>query len=84
MPEETLVRNTITLLAILLAAAVAGVVGQVIVKKYAGRQPASIEQTLLEVAKEVNKNTPTKIDTNTRLMNAVALGKLCKTTPAVW
>lgn len=72
--EEFLVRTTVVSLAILLAAAAAGVVGQVIVKKSVARQPPSIEQALLEIAKEINKNTPTQIDANTRLMNAVALG----------
>ena len=67
-------RTTVISLAVLLAAAAASVVGQVLVKKSDVRQRPSIEQALLEVAKEINKGAPTQIDANTRLMNAVALG----------
>jgi hypothetical protein len=62
-------------LAVLLLAAYVGVIAQVFVKKSISPGGIATEQTLAEVAKEINKDTPRQIDENTRLMNVVALGK---------
>ena len=62
-------------LAVLLLAAFVGVIAQVFVKKSVTPGGISPEQTLAEVAKEINKDSPRQIDASTRLMNVVALGK---------
>ena len=62
-------------LAILILAAFVGVIAQVFVKKSMAPSPGtSTHETLIDVAKEINKHTPSQVDENTRLMNAVAFG----------
>ena len=67
--------KVITWLAVLLLAAFLGVIAQVFVKKSVSLGRPSPEQTLAEVANEINKATPRQIDKNTQLMSAVAIGK---------
>ena len=65
----------ITSFAILILAAFAGVIAQGFVKKSMHQsRGTSTQEILANVAKEINKYTPSQVDENTRLMNAVAIG----------
>lgn len=67
--------KTLTIAILVFLASVAAVIAKTTVQKSTNDQKiASIEKTLLKVAQDINANTPTQIDKNTRLMNAVAIG----------
>jgi len=63
------------IVAVVLFAVLAGVIAKTAVQKSSNLQKASsTEEVLRQVAQGINATTPTQIDANTRLMNAVAVG----------
>lgn len=67
--------KTILIIAVFLLALAAGIISKTTVQKTANLQkPPSTEEALRQVAQGINESTPTQIDKNTRLTNAVALG----------